>query len=747
MVVADTWIQQAPGTSTLLYPERTETTMPRLPPPAYELSLSKDHGLPWRVMRVELSEALNQPYCARVEAVTESEAPQIESMLGCSATLSQSRGPEHSRDLCGLVSRIDFLGYEGLGLYLRFHIVPALELLRQRVDSRIWQDASVQEIVADVLDGAFADFERSFNLDALSRGRQPRDYCVQYRESDFAFVSRLLEEEGISYEFIHDAEAMREVMTLRDSNEQYAKLVNLDDTNEIPVVVSNPGEIDVESIQVFEWSTQLTSTAVLRRDFDWMTPRQLVSASVDEADARGRTRRVFDHGRRRFIVDDLDERARDLHQARGLAARVVHGRSNVTAMRPGLRFVLASHPHHEFEGEYLITEVVHSGAEAETSSDAGTPTPYTNHFVCVPFAAEFRPERRTPEPREYGAQTAIVTGPRDEEIHTDEHGRIKVQFYWQAEASYDESSSCWIRCSQSWAGVGWGTQFIPRIGMEVVVEFLEGNPDRPLVTGCVYNAEHPPPFALPEHKSQSGWRSDSTPGGGGSNELRFEDAAGNEEIYLHGEKDWTIAIENDKRQQIGRDESLTVGNDRSKTIRGSERFEIAREQVGVIAQNQTLSVAMNQQVVVGLSRTDAVGVALNESVGGAKTVRIGAALSEAVGGAKQTSVSGDLSLDVGGDSSERVAGDLNIEATNATMHTSEDASFSTQKSFLVEATERISLHAEDEVIVEATKQMTFKCGDASIVLKEDGKVLIKGSDIKIKGSGSVSIKGQNMAGN
>jgi type VI secretion system secreted protein VgrG len=719
----------------------------RLAPVSYELSLSESPSTRWQVTRVWISEALNQPYHAVIDAETEADDADTDALLGCDAALTLSRGLGESRSVCGLVSQIDFLGYDQLRLMVRFHVVPAFEILRQRINSRIWQGLSVQAIIGQVLGEGLGPYLRGFDITSVSRGIAARDYCVQYRESDFAFVSRLLEEQGIAYEFTHAADARLETLVFRDNNNHYAELQSIDGTSEVPIILSNPGEADVESIQTFEWSKQLTGTASLRRDYDWQTPRHLLTAAAPGVDERGRDRRLYAHGSRRFIHDDLAERATDVQQISSLRSRVVRGRSNVSIMRPGLRFTVRGHYRLDLEQEYLITELVHTGAEANSTHDAEAGEGYSNQFVCVPSDAVVRPPAQTPKPREYGPQTAIVTGPEGEEIHTDEYGRIQVQFHWEELPSYRADSSCWVRCSQSWAGMGWGAQFIPRIGMEVVVEFLEGNPDRPLVTGCVYNAEYPPPFVLPEHKTQSGWRTESSPGGGGSNELRFEDAAGDEEIYLHGEKDWTIEIENDKRQTVGHDERLRVENDRGKSVGNDEQFEIGHDQTGQVANDQTLSVGHDQQVTIAANRTETVGEAQKLDVGTTMDVNVGKSMTTTVGEAATTSIAKEHSVSVGGDASESVAGEKLVESKTAVTRTSEDMSFDVGKQLAIAADDNIDVKGQAEVVVEAADKMTFKCGDASIVLKKDGKILIKGKDVTVKGSGNVVIKGQKVAEN
>jgi type VI secretion system secreted protein VgrG len=245
----------------------------------------------------------------------------------------------------------------------------------------------------------------------------------------------------------------------------------------------------------------------------------------------------------------------------------VTGSSVCRAFTSGYRFDLQDYYRDDMNNKpYVLTSLDHGATEPVGASGQGSEASYTNSFVCIPFEVPYRPSRLTPKPVVQGTQTAIVVGPAGEEIYTDEHGRVKVQFHWDREGKKDEKSSCWIRVSQLWAGAGWGAMYIPRIGHEVIVDFLEGDPDRPIITGRVYHGINMSPYGLPAEKTKSTIKSDSSLGGGGSNELRFEDKKGSEEVFLHGQKDWTIAIENDKNQTVGHDETLSVGNNRTKTV-------------------------------------------------------------------------------------------------------------------------------------------------------------------------------------
>jgi type VI secretion system secreted protein VgrG len=747
----------------------------RLSPVDYTLEFADGPEAVWQVYRLRVSEAIDRPYEATLDAMTKAEEVDTEALLGADATLTIGREGGQLQHLYGVVVKIDYLGFAEHRLCVRFHLAPAFRLLDQRIDSRIWQDASVTDIVSEVLE-PLGDHGRSFDVGNISRGASARDYCVQYRESDQDYVTRLLEEEGISYLFVHEDGAGYETLTLRDANDQYPAI---EGNSEFPIILDNAEEAGVESIQRFEWSRALTSTASLRRDFDWKSPSALLSTPADGEDERGRVRRRYAHGDRRFISDDQAQQSADARKSAGLSGAVARGLSNATVFRPGLRFKIAEHQRDDLtEREYIITEVIHTGACPDVTSLAEDDVPrYTNEFTCIPADTEIRPVRRTPKPRVHGPQTAIVTG--DGEIHTDADGRIQVQFHWEEEPSYAADSSCWIRCAQTWAGLGWGAQFIPRVGMEVVVEFLEGNPDRPLVIGCVYNGANPPPFALPDTKTQSGWRTNSSPGGGGSNELRFEDSAGAEEIYIHGQKDWRIAIENDKSQTIGHDEtlsvgndqtnsigndqsstighdqSLSVGNDQTNSIGNNQSSSIGNDQSTNIGNNQSLAIGNSQQIQIAVDRSETIGSSHTQTIGTMKTVTVTAMYGLAVGGGYNiivgaemaTGVGGAMVTTVGASSDEVVIGNKSVTANNITTTSKGAYSLTVGKKLTAAATDDIGIVGKKSGKIEFSKDLVLKCGEASITLKKNGNIAIKGKLIEVKGSSDVKIKGSKVANN
>ena len=386
---------------------------------------------------------------------------------------------------------------------------------------------------------------------------------------------------------------------------------------------------------------------------------------------------------------------------------------------------------------------------------------YHNRFECVPLETEWRPRPLTPKPRVHGPQTGVVVG--DEEIHTDEHGRIQVQLHWEEKPSYARGASCWIRCAQTWAGPGWGAQFIPRVGMEVIVEFLEGNPDRPIVMGCVYNGDNATPFVLPGDKTQSGWRTSSSPGGEGYNMVRFEDAAGSEEIHIHGQKDWTIVIENDKTQEVRHDESLDVSNDRTKHVGHDEDETIDNDRTIMVGANHSetigvdmsLDVGANQSVMIGASRIETIAATATEIVGAAKTIAVGGVLGITVGGtmattvsgSSATSVSGSATNDVEGSSAETVVGDKSVTAENIDEKAKTDMTVSVGKKLRMTSGDNFSISGDKKGVIDIATELVLKCGKASITLKKNGDIKIDGKKIEIKGSGDVKLKGSKVLAN
>ncbi len=534
-----------------------------------------DDGPPveWHVRRFELREALSEPYALSVELLADDLAADTDQLLGARCTLELGRGGG-GRVVHGVIVRVDALGLVGERLRVRVDVGPALALLAQQVDTRFWQRKNAAQILRLVLKAPLVEMGAALELRLDEEALAEREYCVQYRESDLDFAARLMHEEGIVYFFEHPVDARGETLVLVDTTAGAARLEH----PPIPFVAAGAGAASEQSLAAFDWQRQLTSTAVIERDWDWQEPSAL---SHDRArttsDARGRVRARLVHDERRLHRDDGLARARLALEAHTALADLGCGHSDVVELVPGRTITLVGLPRADLEGEHLVIRVVHRGdaPEEEQYADGVTGAArYQNSFESLRAGTPYRAQRAPARPRVYGPHTAIVVGPPDEEIHTDEHGRIKVRFHWDRHSPLDDTASCWIRVAQAWAGPGWGAVLLPRVGMEVLVEFIDGDPDRPLVTGSVYNGSNRPPYPLPDQRTRSALRSDSTPGGGGHNELRFEDARGREELLLRAQRDLRELALHDNVRTIGRNQALEVGADQRVTIGGAQQIEV-----------------------------------------------------------------------------------------------------------------------------------------------------------------------------
>ncbi len=556
----------------------------------------------WQVAGFRLTERLNEPYEIAVELFTTDLWAEPTRLLGTKATLFIERATL-LREVPGIIERIEDGEIQAGHLVIRVILTAGLRALGMRKNSRIFQEVTIPEILQKVLNEGLGPFERRIDIGGLSGNYVAQEYTVQFGETDLQFADRLMEEYGISYRF--SSEDGEEVMVLGDSAGAWVDLISLGNHEAmLPVNLREGGSGGREEVRSFRRTSELRSTVVRTMVFDWLTPTPLINAqcraSADLAinGAKiGPEREEYDHSEPstthgyRSIPLDVREleagtaRRRALHQRD--AVRCV-GTSTAILMTTGCKFELIDHPHADLGGEYLVTEVIHSfGTHA--GSQPGTDA-YINQFECIPSTVEWRPTARHPRPRVAGIQTATVVGPAGEEIHTDAHGRIKVQFHWDRGGEFDENSSCFVRVVQPWAGNGWGFVWLPRIGMEVAVSFVDGDLDRPIVAGCLYNGAHSTPYPLPNEKTKSTIKSESSPGGGGFNELRFEDAAGSEEIFLHAQKDLREVVLHDMATSVGCNQSLRVGNNRCKEVGGHEVIAVHKDRIAVIDGSESVHV-------------------------------------------------------------------------------------------------------------------------------------------------------------
>jgi type VI secretion system secreted protein VgrG len=701
-----------------------------------------------RVVRFSGYEGISTPFELRLELA--SGVVPLEELVGKPAVLT-IEGLHATRHIHGIVCDVGYLGESSSYTLYELTLVPAIWCLKQRTACRAFQQQTTPQIIAKVLESARIS-RADYRFD-LQESYAPRDYCVQYRESDLDFISRLMEDAGIYYYFEHRED--RHVLVMTDRAEGGPPIegdptlrFSFDDAH--------------EHISSFRLRERMTPQRVSLRDRNLHRPESVLEASEGKGE-----REIYDYpgafqeggkgGPHRG-----DQQARLRLESLQASRRRAFGESDSSRLVPGFVFTLACPGRAHLEGDYRIVHVNHRGEQPQSLDEgAHGEFRYSNEFECADRALPFRPPRLTPRPVVRGAQTATVVGPAGEEVYVDEHGRVKVQFHWDREAGHDENSSCWVRVSQAWAGNGFGAMFIPRIGHEVIVEFLEGDPDRPLVTGRVYTGINAPPYPLPDDKTKSTIKTESSPGGGGFNELRFEDAKGREEIFLHGQRDWNIVIEHDKSQQIGRDEARSVGRDERAAIGHDRTLRVGHDHNESIGGDMNISVGANLSEAVGADASHAIGGNLTATIGASKTESVAVASALTVGAAYQVSVGGALNesvgltrteevglakmVTVGGDSAEAIGGGKSVNAAvNITESAGQNLAFTAGKHVNLVAGQNLNISAGKQAGVVVADKLTLQCGDATIVVKKSGEVTISAKKISVKATGPINFKGAKV---
>ncbi len=496
----------------------------------------------------------------------------------------------------------------------RAELVPQVWLLTQISQSRIFQNKSVPDILREVLKG--------FEFDVELQGTfEPRNYCVQYRESDWDFASRLMEEEGIYYYFEHTTDNHRLILANTPTSHRPCPSLS---TVTYALERSELADQWIPSIRSWRADNKLRSGKYELRDFNFQLPNKSLEVEhlsrfdwggnkkLENYDWPGGYAKRFDG-----ISQDGGEQASELnkifsdHQRTvdirqeeiDVAYKTKYGTADCCSLTAGFKFKMVDHPIDDNNINHILVSTQHEAVQSPAYiSDAAVSNAYAVSFVCIPHGAghaPFRPPRKTPKPVVLGSQTAFVTGPSGEEIFTDKYGRVKVHFHWDREGAMNARSSCWLRVAHIWAGSGWGSMFIPRIGMEVLVHFLEGDPDQPIIAGCVYNPSNMPPYTLPEHKTRSTIKSDSTTGGGGFNEFRIEDKRGSEQIFIHAQKNEDIRVEADCFETIGGDRHLTVGKNQLEMIKGDQHLEVKGDKMEKVGGSLSLTVGGSVNKKIG----------------------------------------------------------------------------------------------------------------------------------------------------
>jgi type VI secretion system secreted protein VgrG len=555
------------------------------------------------VVELSLREPLSELYECHVSAFTSAHLSQSE-LLGKDVLVSIERGSEQ-RSVRGIISTatVERGHGEGADGYdVALEIVPAVHLMAHTVDSRVYQDTSVPDLVETLVDELCGSRSRKVNKDDLTQSYPAHEYLVQHNESHIEFLERLCAEEGIFFYFDHDAEDEdHEVLVLADSNDNRPRIR---EAFEGRVQYTGGGEQAArhEVATAVDRRERIGATDSVVSGYDWSNPAMRVKQeragrgtwsgpALEKHDHFAHVRHHgYDDGGGQYRGHSAERRARMNTERLDIERQSWTITTTVVSASPGRTFTLEGTDDHD--GEYLIVGVTAQGANG--ASGLGN---YTNSLRVIPKSMPFRPAmpRRRSMP---GPETATVVGPAGEEIHTDRHGRIKVQFHWDRRGRNDDRSSAWIRVAQTWAGPGFGTIFIPRVGMEVLVQFLGGDPDRPIVTGCIYNGDNAPPYSLPDEKTKSTIKTNSSTGGGGYNELRFEDKKGSEEVFLHAERDFNEVVE--------RNHSTSVKGNQSNSVSGNQSETIKKNQTQIVQKDQTITVEGSRTKVVKTNETTTV---------------------------------------------------------------------------------------------------------------------------------------------
>ena len=528
----------------------------------------------------------------------------LNQLLGKPMSVSVQLADGGERHFHGIVARCSQNIDQGQFASYQVTLRPWFWLLSRTSDCRIFQNLSIPQIIKQVFrDLGFSDFE-----DALSRPYREWEYCVQYRETSFDFVSRLMEQEGIYYFFRHEQD--RHVLVLADA---YGAHTTVPGYASIPYYPKDEQQRERDHMHNWHLAQQVQPGSLELNDYDFQRP----SASIDVRSAMPRPHTagdypLYDYPGTYVQSQDGEHYARTRIEALQTLHEQIEFSGNARGLGSGHLFSLTGFSRQDQNREYLIVGIRYHIVQESLESGSGSgAAQFSSSLNCIAAQQSFRPLASTHRPIVKGPQTALVVGPKGEEIWTDQYGRVKVHFYWDRHDQSNENSSCWIRVSQSWAGKNWGSMQIPRIGQEVIVSFLEGDPDRPIITGRVYNAEQTVPYDLPENATQSGMKSRSSKGGtpANFNEIRMEDKKGLEQLYIHAERNQDIVVEvdeshsvgHDRNKSIGHNETVTIGNNRLRIVKQEDILSVGQRKTDSISQSYVIEVGENLRLVCGES--------------------------------------------------------------------------------------------------------------------------------------------------
>lgn len=569
------------------------------------------------VARFSGHEALGSNYQFEIDIVSDSESLDINALQHQTACLTL-QSPTGPRYIHGVVLGAVHLKQDDRYQHYRFHLGPQTQLLEYRTNQRIFQTQSVIDIIRAVWQTS------GLNPDAirfqLNKPFSPLSYCVQYNETDMHFIQRLCEFHGLFYYFEHSA--TQYIMVFVDGKENCPKT---DPVSYQPDTGLNP---DKPVLHQLDWQFQTTTDGVEIREYDFTRPTFSLTAQT-----RPCLSEWYEYATQQGSQQQASSRATLFLDQQQHERQRTYASGNIRSVCPGDFLPVSGHPLADLNTDWLVVSIWHSGEQPQVLQElANGHSHYQNQLVLHHRDVPFFLPRTHDKPSVIGFQTALVTGPEQQEIYTDEYGRIKVQFHWDRADTDDEKSSCWLRVAQGWAGASYGQYFLPRVGQEVIVAFQEQDIDRPQVIGCVYNVANTSPVSYPANHSQSGFRSRSSPGGGGFNELRFEDKKGKEQIVLHAQRNWYRKVKRNSRTDIGGHEHLWIGGEDKRQIAGAEHLTVDKNRLFEITGNQELHVMQNKHLHIDHKWLTRIDQELHVKAGQMMILEAGSAMSFDAGG-------------------------------------------------------------------------------------------------------------------
>ncbi len=604
------------------------------------------------LQKINFSEGLSKLFEGKLELWHDEELNDTptfinpEKILGKAVTVGVEQRDGTMRYFCGIVNEFEQGVCDQRFSVYHARMVPHIWMLTQNLQSRILQNLSVPDILRKLLNGFEVTYE-------LQHSYEPRNYCVQYQETDFAFISRLMEEEGIYYYFEHTEKTHKLIIADTPQSHRFCPSKSMIEYHDQKFVTADGV---ANAIRQWRLKNRWRTGRVRLWDYNFQLPTNKLDIEQPSLFLNGNKdleiyefpagyARKLDgiaagggeqNGKLQKIFEDRERTAKVRMEEIDGQLRTASGAGDVASLTAGYRFELKSHAVAANNAHYILTNVSHQAVQSPAyETNAPQEQAYSNEFEAIAYGAgqaPFRPARTTPKPLVRGSQTATVVGPAGEEIFTDKYGRVKVQFHWDREGKYNESSSCWIRVGQLWAGRKWGAMFIPRIGMEVIVDFIEGDPDQPIITGTVYNPETMPPYTLPDEKTKSGIKTDSSKGGNGFNELRFEDKKGDEQIFIHGEKNMDTRVKNDSLEFVGRDRHLIVKNNQLEKVDKDKHLKVGGDRNEEVGGSVSLKIGADEDIKVGAKFAVDAGQEIHLKSGANLTIETGANLTLKVGG-------------------------------------------------------------------------------------------------------------------